>query len=202
MPTAGLREQKKTSTRTALVDCALRLAEERGYDGFTIADLVETVGVSRRTFSNYFQSKAECVTAASDPWMESALDMVDAAAEDVPIADLLRDILENLAEQVADSPISYLVLLHSEPELIAAASAREVVHHHRISSAVAARTGLPAEDVRVSLLADFALAAGRICIERWLLGGRASGKAGLMRDFDLAFSLVDFGRLVCAPPKR
>jgi AcrR family transcriptional regulator len=60
---AGLRASKKRSTRATLAEAALELTRERGYDGFTITDLVDRVGVSRRTFSNYFAGKAECVAA-------------------------------------------------------------------------------------------------------------------------------------------
>ncbi len=68
--TLGLRERKKDATRRALAERALSMARERGYHGFTIADLVEDVGVSRRTFSNYFSSKAECLAAVTEGWLD------------------------------------------------------------------------------------------------------------------------------------
>jgi AcrR family transcriptional regulator len=191
----GLREQKKLGTRAALTDRALQLADERGYDGFTIADLVDLVGVSRRTFSNYFPGKAECMAAICDTWMDGALELIDGTPPDVPLTDLLRDVLENLSRQIAASRTGFLRLADAEPELAAAIASRELVHSLRIAAVISARTSLPDDDIRVALLADFCLAAGRACTRRWVSGGAAGGRAALAADLDLAFSLINFDRL-------
>ena len=41
--------------------CSQLLADERGFDGFTMEDLAEAAGVSRRTLFNYFPGKADAV---------------------------------------------------------------------------------------------------------------------------------------------
>jgi AcrR family transcriptional regulator len=191
----GLREQKKLSTRAALTERALELADERGYDGFTIADLVDLVGVSRRTFSNYFAGKAECMAAISDSWMDGALDVIESASTDVPLTDLLREVLENVAEQIAATRTGFLTLAAVEPELASAIAARDVVHGERVAEVISARTCLPRGDLRVALLAEFCLAAGRACTQRWVTGGAVGGRAALARDLDLAFSLINFNAL-------
>src|SRR3954447_3178897 len=52
-----LRTRKKAATRQSLHEAALHLAVERGLDGVTVEDIADAVGVSRRTFSNYFTNK-------------------------------------------------------------------------------------------------------------------------------------------------
>lgn len=54
----GLRERKKQRRRQALHEAALHLIETQGLDGSTVEDICEVVGVSPRTFFNYFPSKA------------------------------------------------------------------------------------------------------------------------------------------------
>lgn len=193
-PGTGLREAKKLSTRAALAQAALQLTEERGYDGFTIADLVDRVGVSRRTFSNYFAGKAECVAAAGDRWMDAALELIDATSPDVPLTALLRQILDNLADRIAASG-EFLVVATTEPEVAAAATAMDSARSARIAAVITTRTAVAAGDIRAVLLADFCLAAGKACTGRWVAAGRAGGRAALARDLDLAFSLIDFGRI-------
>lgn len=59
----GLRERKKAATRAALSWAAIRLTVERGFDNVLVDDIAQAVGVSPRTFNNYFSSKAEAIAA-------------------------------------------------------------------------------------------------------------------------------------------
>ncbi|GIF26016.1 TetR family transcriptional regulator [Paractinoplanes tereljensis] len=56
-----MREEKKQATRTALSWAAIRLIVARGYEKVLVEDIAAEVGVSPRTFNNYFGSKAEAV---------------------------------------------------------------------------------------------------------------------------------------------
>jgi len=62
----SLREQKMHRTAARLTSVTRRLTAERGLSGFTIDEVCEEVGVSRRTFFNYFPSKEDAVIGA-DP---------------------------------------------------------------------------------------------------------------------------------------
>jgi AcrR family transcriptional regulator len=56
-PTVGLRDRKKEQARSALVDAAIRLFDERGIDATSTDDIAAAVGLSRATFFNYFPYK-------------------------------------------------------------------------------------------------------------------------------------------------
>ncbi|WP_340539778.1 TetR/AcrR family transcriptional regulator [Nocardioides sp. GXZ039] len=51
----------REATSRRINRCALRLADEHGLDGFTMEDLAEAAGVSRRTLFNYFPGKVDAV---------------------------------------------------------------------------------------------------------------------------------------------
>ena len=53
----GLRERKKARLRRELLDTALELFRERGYDETRVQDIVARVEVSEGTFFNYFKAK-------------------------------------------------------------------------------------------------------------------------------------------------
>ncbi len=58
---SGLRERKKEATRAALSWAAVRLTVEHGWSGVKVEDIAAAVGVSPRTYNNYFSSKAEAI---------------------------------------------------------------------------------------------------------------------------------------------
>lgn len=52
---------RKQATASALTALCRRLTAQRGLNGFTIEEVCSEVGVSRRTFFNYFPSKEDAV---------------------------------------------------------------------------------------------------------------------------------------------
>src|SRR5580658_7132036 len=56
-PTAGLRERKKARLRQQIVETALHLFRQRGYENTRIDDIVHTLEISQPTFFRYFPSK-------------------------------------------------------------------------------------------------------------------------------------------------
>ncbi|WP_026467705.1 TetR/AcrR family transcriptional regulator [Amycolatopsis alba] len=57
----GLRERKKRAARRAMSEAALKLAMEKGVEQVRVEDIANAVGVSPRTFNNYFSSKEEAI---------------------------------------------------------------------------------------------------------------------------------------------
>ncbi len=61
MTSAGLRESKKAATRQALAVAMLRLSARDGFDTVSVEAVAAEVGVSARTFHNYFAGKEEAL---------------------------------------------------------------------------------------------------------------------------------------------
>lgn len=57
----GLRYRKKLKTRLTVERAALELVIERGYDDVTVEDICARAEISKKTFFNYFSSKAAAI---------------------------------------------------------------------------------------------------------------------------------------------
>ncbi|MCI5217984.1 MAG: TetR/AcrR family transcriptional regulator [Candidatus Electrothrix sp. LOE2] len=60
---AGLREQKKKATRAAIMEAAINLFGERGYESTSVSSLAKTAGIGKGTIYSYFASKNEILLA-------------------------------------------------------------------------------------------------------------------------------------------
>jgi AcrR family transcriptional regulator len=96
MTVEGRRERKKERTREDLVRAAIKLFEERGYEGTTVDDIVEEADYSRATFFRHFPTK-EDVVFIDLPERVAALRQVHAAPATVSPWELAR---EAVTEQV------------------------------------------------------------------------------------------------------
>jgi AcrR family transcriptional regulator len=96
----GLRARKRVATRDALVAAARSLSAEHGFSHVTIEQLCEQVGVSRRTFFNYFRSKDDAFLGQDEGIPdEVAEDFVRKGAEAYSGA-LSPGLLDDLAEVI------------------------------------------------------------------------------------------------------
>ncbi|WP_181033678.1 TetR/AcrR family transcriptional regulator [Arthrobacter sp. SX1312] len=148
----GLRERKRRRTRASLVAAARRRTLEHGLAGFTVEQLCDEIGISRRTFFNYFPSKEDAVLGSSDEVLpQQILDGFVASGRTVPpkpLLDALTDLLAEFGARMAISREEYRLMsavLHREPQLIAKLFARAESKAQLLVDLIAVREGLPAE---------------------------------------------------------
>ncbi|NUT40261.1 MAG: TetR family transcriptional regulator [Thermoactinospora sp.] len=90
-----LRDRKRRRTRQAIVEAAVELFEERGYEGTTIADIAEAAEIGTRTFFSYFASKEEVLYPESDGRIVAVLEAIATRGpDDGPTDVLLRALRE------------------------------------------------------------------------------------------------------------
>ena len=80
----GLRERKKEKTRLAILDAALDLFLEQGYDSTTVDQIAGSVEISSRTFFRYFTSKDHLVLWFHDHGEEIMLETLRSRPADEP----------------------------------------------------------------------------------------------------------------------
>jgi AcrR family transcriptional regulator len=90
----GLRERKKLRTRRALIEAALCLFAEKGYEETTLAEIAAAVEVSPRTFFSYFATKEDVIFFDSPTRFDEALGMIAERRPGETVAELIQRVVE------------------------------------------------------------------------------------------------------------
>jgi AcrR family transcriptional regulator len=192
---------KQLRTRAALTSLARRLTAESGLGGFTVQQLCDEVGISRRTFFNYFATKESAVLGIENGLDEALLDRF-VLARRVPGAerrDLVDDLLDLAVGHFAvmtpsASDLDDLVrALQREPRLIAAMIDSGRAEQRRFVELVVANDSAQSHaSAEVALVTFEALV--RISVDAYLAGDHDTPFADLLR------SRVDLARALFSPP--
>jgi AcrR family transcriptional regulator len=168
----GLRERKKTATRQALHEAAVRLAGELGADRVTVEAIADAASVSRRTFSNYFASKEEALLYGDHVRMRVLLDIVHARPLDEPPWTALTHSAEELYRRVGDLDPQWVAqtkLVRAHPSLVAQQVATFAALERELATEVTARmTGPDPGGMRARLTAAAFIASLRVALHVWL----------------------------------
>ena len=102
----GLRERKKQRTRQALIDAAVRLFEERGYEATTVADIAAAAEVTPRTFFLHFPAKEAVVFANSPSRLELGLGVLASRRPGEPVRNLLVRAMTEMIQDTWESDLA------------------------------------------------------------------------------------------------
>ena len=72
----GKREQKKRRTKLAILDAAVQLFTEKGYERTSINDLARAAGIGKGTIYAYFNQKSEIFLAFCEEQLETIRDTI------------------------------------------------------------------------------------------------------------------------------
>ncbi|ATY16508.1 TetR family transcriptional regulator [Amycolatopsis sp. AA4] len=167
----GLRERKKRAARRALADAALRIALERGVDQLRVEDIANEVGVSPRTFNNYFSSKEEAVCA----FIVERQERVREALLARPAGEPLWDAVVNAAitrfaedERPIREDVRRVRALMAHGGLFAEMLRAHATVERVLADAIAERAGEHANPLHARLMASIVQNASRIAFQTWL----------------------------------
>ncbi|MFK4069289.1 TetR family transcriptional regulator [Streptomyces sp. NPDC029674] len=172
-----LRERKKLRTRQALVDTALDLFTDRGFDGVTLDALCDAVDVSKRTFFRTFSSKEDVAMAPTQDLWAAFLEELEEVepATGQPLFDVLRDaLLAALGRMPADGWAHRMLLSRRLAARTPSMDAHGLAFCDRTSRAALVvarrRFALPGGgDLRPRLAVDVLVAAFHRALEAWAL---------------------------------
>ncbi|MEV3961227.1 TetR/AcrR family transcriptional regulator [Nocardia sp. NPDC050193] len=204
-----LRERKKLRTRRALVDTALELFTENGFDNTTLDELCDAVEVSKRTFFRTFTSKEDVAMAPLRDMWAAFLQELETTREPHTgsLYEILQDSVLAAVERMpapgwADRAARSHRLAQSTPSMGANnlqfcdRTVREALEilHRRFGA------GLPA-DQRPRLALDIVVAAFHCGMEAWNDSSGERDIGGLTNHLRDAFTAAPEALVVVPDPR-
>jgi AcrR family transcriptional regulator len=178
----GLRERKAARTRELIIDVALDLFIEQGYDETTMEQIAERAEVGSTTLYRYFPSKDLLILDRLRQSMDLGALLRERPADeplDVALGATIRASLQDAHDEdgrttalrriIDNAPVPRARLW----ELLAQAQ-------RDLESAIAERMDRPADDLPVVLTAGVAFAVFQVAADKWWAGDHGSSAAAVV----------------------
>jgi AcrR family transcriptional regulator len=186
------RAQKKSATKQAIQEHALRLFVEKGYDATTVDEIAAAAGVSHMTFFRYFPRKEEVVEYDEyDPLLEQ---LIAARPPDEPplivLHNAIRVGLEGILTPDRDALMTRTRLILRNPVLRSRNVVAQDTTRELLANALARRAGLTEPDLATTVQASAALDAVGVAMMAWIDG---DDEIDLVALVDAAFAALKSG---------
>jgi len=167
------RDQQKEQTRLDLALAALELAKAHGLAGVRVPEIAAVVGVSTRTFNNYFPSKEAAIVWPSTLRGVRLADNLASRPATEPLAEAL---VEAVTEMYADGGVDGLpagwtsdfrALVAVEPSLHGEYLKAFAAAERALANAIADRTGAGPDQLEPLVLAAVTVGAERAAVLHW-----------------------------------
>lgn len=191
-PTATMVERKRLLVRGELTEAAVELLTTQGFEETTVDQIVAAVGMSRRTFSRYFDSKEDVIVhMLAEAGVRLCAELNARPADEAP-AVALRRALSVFDSMSVGNPAKMLrvsSLILQTPALHARYLERQSQWQTEMTGILARRSGRDADaDLRPAVAAGVALTAFHTALRRWVDTG---GRESLEEIVDEALALVE-----------
>jgi mycofactocin system transcriptional regulator len=197
-PPEATRGRPASTSRQDVARAALDLFARQGYDATTVDEIAAAVGISRRTFFRYYESKPDVVWGEFDAELVRLRDRLAEARASEPMMDVLRRSViatNRFGAGELDELRIRMVLISTVPTLVAHSAVRYEEWCDVVATFAASRLGGAPDDLAPQTVARASLGAAMAAFASWARDDRGD----LVGDVDRAFRLLATG-FVADPP--
>lgn len=160
----GLRATQRRALRARVMDAALRLFAEQGFEATTVEQIAAAANTSPRTFYRYFGTKDGVVLAKFDDTGDRLAESLRSRPEGEPVWTSLRRAFDYFVEYSDDeskmSQSAAIQTVIAESDVLRAGHLQRMARMQELSAEVVmSRTSLSAWDARAVVAAAFACLA-------------------------------------------
>jgi AcrR family transcriptional regulator len=192
----SLREKNKQATRSELSRFGIELFLKNGFANTTIDEIVEPLGIAKRTFFRYFGVKEDLVFAWYEDLTTVLVDELKRRPEQEKPFDAVCNTLSSLLKLYDENPqwaLSMVRLSGETPSLVGKSFEKRVLWEKAFAATLVEREGKKAmPSLRAQVIAGAAMAAFSAAVGEW---AAHEGKAKLRPIVERAFAMAsDFQR--------
>ena len=191
----------RRSSADVLADAAAELFLEQGWSRTTVDQIAQRAGVSRGTFFNYFESKADTFWLDLDATAAGLGDALRASSGPSPVRRAEAALVQLAAAHPADRvpwALTQSDAMGLGDDLVASAAVRLVRIRATVASFLCESEGVPRGDVRSEVAASSLLAAASTAVVTWARAGVR--RRALDEEVAAALAPVAAGRARAAGP--
>ncbi|MFD1715253.1 TetR/AcrR family transcriptional regulator [Amnibacterium flavum] len=186
----SVRDRRMEQTRRSITNVTRAMTAEHGLHGFTVDQVCDEVGVSRRTFFNYFRTKEDAIVGADNAAVEieeavAFLDARDAERGATSPVDYLAELAIHQVSAIGLTPqqaAGFIAALEKEPQLLERLMKSGSERERELTGLVAAREGFEPADVRAQAAVAIANSVIRIAMGRFVAPGNTRSFDSLLGD--------------------
>lgn len=187
----SLREQNKATTRRELARYGMELFLKQGFATTTIDQIVEPLGIARRTFFRYFNTKEDLVFAWNEEKTTALVNELNARPrQEKPykaVCQALSSLLK-LYDARPDLALAMMRLLKETPSLVGRDLENRLIWEQALAAALVEREGKKAmSPLKARIVVGTVMTAWAAALDEWYAGG---GKANLRPIVEKAFSMA------------
>lgn len=165
----GLRERKRAETHARIQTEGVRLFLEKGFEATTLDEVAAAADVSRRTLLNYFGSKEEIILSTKAQFPQLIADAVAVRPADEPLLEMVENAFVDLAQRHRSEEMrAVAALIGCTPSLQPGDQAKYERIERLLAQTLAARKGLPEDDISCRVVAGAAVSILKLSTEAWL----------------------------------
>ncbi|MDR6522095.1 TetR family transcriptional regulator [Variovorax gossypii] len=187
----NLREQHKAATRQEIARFAVGLFLKQGFVNTTIDQIVEPLGIAKRTFFRYFSTKEDLVLA----WFEEKTpalvrELGDRPVQENPFEAVCATLSSLLVRYDANpgSALAMMRLTKETPSLVGRDLEKRMIWEQALAAALVERVGQKTMSLlKARIVVGTAMTAFTAALDEWYAGG---GKLKLRPIVEKAFSMA------------
>lgn len=157
-PTPGRRERKRAATRATILDAAIPLFLERGFDAVTVREIADRADVTPRTVFMHFPQKEALLFSDEEGQHRRLVEAVRNRAPGTTVSAALKvHYLAEIEEMSSESQRRILAVMEQAPSVIDYAEKMWVRHEDALIAQITRELDLDVPSDEVRLYVRFAL---------------------------------------------